>query len=274
MRHNLFISLVLAATLTGAGCAGTVVTKFEPPKREPSAVPRALFYEKESPVITADMLLTSGYLTSQDHPFGSVIDFQQPDKRAASPGDNIYINKGSKAGVKKEDQFFIYHRSDPISDPDTRDEIGYIVTMVGIITVNDVKEDVALARVERAFNMVFVGDALMPVYEVTPPRMDPDRPLDEKTVEGKIVYVRHGKGLISQDDIVYLNIGRKDGVQESDIFKVLEQDKDNDENTYGIRKDIGRLMVILVKENTATAIAVTSKSEVKTGDLVSYVQER
>lgn len=282
MRHNLFISLVLTTALAGAAHGETVSVELEPTKPQvPIAgevqkrdVPRALFYEKERPVITTETLMTSGYLTPYDHPFATVIDFQQPDKRAASPGDNIYINKGSKAGVKEGDQFYIYHRSDPVIDPDTGNEAGYVVTMAGLISVKEVKEDVALARVDRGFDMIFTGDGLIPRFEVQPPKMDPDRPLEDKTIEGKILYVRYGKDGITQDDTVYLNVGRKQGVRESDLFQVAEYDDKRDDETHGILKDIGRLLVIMVKDESATAVIIKSKSAMKIGDRVSYVQER
>lgn len=282
MRYNLLISLALTAVLAGSSGAAPVSVELEPTKPqvalagqvEKRDVPRALFYEKELPVITTEMLLTSGYLTPYDHPFATVIDFQQPDKRAASPGDNIYISKGGKAGVKEGDRFFIYHRSDPIIDTESHDEIGYVVTMSGVISVKEVKEDVSLAHVDRGFNMIFAGDGIMPQFNVQPPKMDPDRPLEDKTIEGKIVYVRHGKDGISQDDTVYLNVGRKQGVRESDLFKVVEYDETRGDETHGILKDIGRLLIILVKEESATAVVVSSKSAVKIGDRASYVQER
>lgn len=282
MRHNLLISLALTAMLAGAARAETAGAGIEPVKTQPPLagevqkrdVPRALFYEKERPVVTTDMLLASGYLTAYDHPFGAVIDFQQAGKRTASPGDNIYINKGSKAAVKKGDQFYVYHRSETVVDPDTGDDAGYLVVMTGLISVKEVKEGTALARVDKAFNMIFAGDALVPRYEVLPPKMDPDRPLEEKTIDGKIMHVRYGKGGISENDIVYLNVGRKQGVKESDLFQILEFRADNAEETHGIMKDIGRVMVILVKEETATAVVINSKSEVKAGDRISYVQER
>ncbi len=282
MRHNLLISLVLTAALTGAAHAGPVSVELEHSKPQtPLAgqvqkrdVPRALFYEKERPVITTETLLTAGYLTPYDHPFGSVADFQQADKRAASPGDNIYINKGSKAGVQKGDQFYIYHRTSAVIDPDTGEEAGYIVGMAGLITVTELKEEVALAHVDRGFDMIFIGDGLIPRFDVQPPKMDPDRPLEDKTVEGKVVHVRYGKEGISQDDTVYLDVGRKHGVRESDVFKVTEYDKNRDDEAHGILKDIARLLVITVKEKTATAVVISSKSAVKMGDRVSYVQER
>lgn len=282
MRYNLLISLALTATMTGSALAETASVELKPTKPqvtlagevEKRDVPRSLFYEKELPVITTEMVLSSGYLTRYDHPFATVIDFQQPDKRAASPGDNIYISKGGKGGVKEGDQFFIYHRSEPIIDPDTHDELGYIVTMSGLIKVKSVKDDVAMARVERGFDMIFAGDGIMPKFDVQPPKMDPDRPLEDKTIEGKIVYVRYGKDGISQDDTVYLNVGRKQGVKESDLFQVVEYDANRGDEAHGIFKDIGRLMIIMVKEESSTAVIVSSKSSVKIGDRASYVQER
>lgn len=282
MHYNLLISLMLTALLAGSARAETVGVELQPTKPQVSLagevekrdVPRALFYEKERPIITTEMLLTSGYLTPYDHPFATVIDFQQPDKRAASPGDNIYISQGSKGGVKEGDQFFTYHRSAPVIDPETRNEVGYIVTMSGLITVKDVKEDVSLARVDKGFDIIFTSDGLLPLFNVQPPKMDPDRPLEDKTIEGKILYVRYGKDGISQNDTVYLNVGRKQGVRESDLFKVSEYDENRDDETHGILKDIGRLMVILVKEESSTAVILRSASAVKIGDRASYVQER
>ncbi|TBR21551.1 MAG: hypothetical protein EPO63_08555, partial [Candidatus Nitrosotenuis sp.] len=169
MRHNLLISLVLTAAVTGAAHAGPVSVELEPSKPQtPLAgqvqkrtVPRALFYEKERPVITTETLLTSGYLTSYDHPFASIVSIRQADKEAASPGDDVYINKGNKAGVKEGDQFYIYHRSAAVTDPDTGNEAGYIVTVTGVLTVEEVNEDISLAHLDRSFEGIFVGDGVM-----------------------------------------------------------------------------------------------------------------
>ncbi len=282
MRHKLLISLVLTAAVAGAAHAGPASVELEPAKPQvplagevqQRAVPRALFYEKERPVITAETLLTAGYLTSYDHPFGSIVALEEADKETAAPGDNIYISKGSKAGVKVGDQFYVYHRSAPVLDPDTGDEAGYVVNMTGIITVKEVKDDVALAHVDQGFEGIFAGDGLMPRFDPVQPKMDPDRPLEDRTVEGKILFVHYGKEGISLGDIVYLNIGHRQGVKESDVFKVTEYNKDRENETHGILKDIARLLIITVKENTATAMVFKSKSAIKAGDRVSYVQER
>ncbi len=283
MRVNLFISLALTAALSGAAAAENLSTEVQAAKPQVSlqgqvqqrAIPRALFYEKERPVITPELLLTAGYLTVYDHPFGTIIDHYEKNAISASPGDWIYVNKGLKDGVKKGDVFYVYNRSEPVLDPDTEDEAGYIVSIVGIITIEEVSEETSGASVTMVYDIMQRGDALLPRYEVKAPQLDPDRPLDDKTIEAKVMTVRNGKKGIAENDIVYLNAGRKQGVAEGDIFKVVEhREERNPEEGHGLEIDLGRVQVISVRQDTATALVINAYNEIRAGDRLTYVQER
>lgn len=244
---------------------------------EKTAIPRSTFHERTRPVITPEILLTAGYLTAKDRSFGQIVDFEQ-DTYSAGPGDLVYVNKGSKNGVKAGDQFYVYSRSAPVEDPDTGLPAGYIVTVTGVIELVTVKETVSSAKLVTSFDLVFRKQDIVPKYTVVAPKMDPDRPLEEKEIEGKIVRVHYGNMEIGQYDVVYLDAGKDKNVKDGDIFAVIKKkapkDDDEEDGRHGIDKRIGSVQVVLTHDNTATAIVLDSTSEMKAGDRVSYVQER
>lgn len=55
--------------------------------------------------------------------------------------DNSYINLGSAAGVKAQQQFDVYAKGEPLTDPDTGEVLDYIPVKVGRIEIVEVRSD-------------------------------------------------------------------------------------------------------------------------------------
>lgn len=235
-----------------------------------------LFYEKEQNVITPDSLLQAGYLAYNDHPFGNIIDFELDNKDAAAPGDVIFINRGSKDGVKTGQRYFIYKKEETPLHPETDETYGYLVSIIGLIEIADVKEDGASAKVVKAFDMIFRENDIMPEFTVKATKVDPDRPVTNKTIGGVILAVKVlGKGELSEGDYVYLSVGKQDGVEEADIFDIYSvNNKTGESGKFGIGRKVGKARVVLVRGDSATASVYYSTAEIKVGDKVTFVQER
>ncbi len=241
-------------------------------------IPREFFYEGGKRIITEEMLLTAGYLAYNDHPFGFIVDFQDV-KDAAVPGDIVFIDKGAKGNVKPGQRYYVYGRDVEVSNPHTGEEWGYIVRIIGLIEIVDVGKDkeVSTAKVLKAYGMIFKGNSVMPEFKIIAPKLDPDRPVDDKQISATIMAVNFGKGGVSGDDIVYIDAGRSKGIEEGDVFSISEVHEEDGELTsgkHGIEKKVGKMRIVLVRGDTATAIVTESKSEIKVGDKASFVQER
>lgn len=264
-----------------------------------SEVPMSIFYEKQESLINEDFLLTAGYLTKKDHPFGQVID-AETEGNAHSEGDILFIDRGSSHGVEPGDRYYVYQRIRDISDPDTGKRFGHIVTVVGLLEVVGKKKiepvditagaeeerkgyvshvgvqpSVSSVRIVKSYTSVMVGDYIIPAFSVKVPMVDPDRPIADKAVSAKVVAVSHLKNSSSSNDVIYLDIGRNGGVFEGDVFSISPKlVKGSTAEKHGIDKRIAKVRVIMARPDTSTAIVFKATDEIFAGARAKFLQER
>ncbi len=264
-----------------------------------SEIPVTIFYKKQKPLVSEDFLLTAGYLTSKDRPFGRIVD-TQTEGDSHSMGDILFINRGSSHGVEPGDRFFVYRRMKEIRDPDTKKRFGHIVTVVGLLEVAGktriesaditagaeqerrgnvshvgVRPNVSSVRIVKSYTSVLVGDYIIPEFNLKVPMVDPDSPIADKSIEAKVVAVSADKNSSSQNDVIYLNIGRKGGVSEGDVFAISPKVKKKSAAArYGIDKRVAKARVIMARPDTSTAVIFTATSEIFAGDRAKFLQER
>lgn len=58
----------------------------------------------------------------------------------------VVINRGSRDGVSRGDEFYIFSEAGPFFDPDTGEELGTIIAAWCKVTVSNVEERLCLAR--------------------------------------------------------------------------------------------------------------------------------
>jgi outer membrane protein OmpA-like peptidoglycan-associated protein len=117
------------------------------------------------------------------------------DKRLYTDGDNLYINKGSKDGLKEGDSLLIISKGHSIFNPLTHGRLGYLFTKKSLATITAVWEDKGLINLIKGCYDVNIGD-----YAI------PHKP--EQTVIGAPVSYKDAKlpktGLVG--NVVYANI--------------------------------------------------------------------
>ena len=264
-----------------------------------SEVPPSLFYQKQKTIVNRNFLLTSGYLTKTDRPFGRIVDAQTEGESHAE-GAIVFIDKGSNDGVEPGSRYFIYRRVKDVGDPKTRKPYGHVISIIGTLEVSGVKHKtgvdvtggkeagrkgyvsragvkptIASAEITQAFTSILVGDYIVPEYRVQIPMIDPDRPVVDKSLKATVVAVSPEKNSSSTNDVVYLNVGRNEGVSEGDIFGISPKlVKGSQSEKYGIKKRVAKVLVIMTRPETATAIVVSASDEIFVGDAALFLQER
>ena len=264
-------------------------------------VPKTLFYKKQRPFINKQFLLRAGYLATSDRPFGRIIDSESEGSSLAT-GDRVFINRGYVDGVEPGKTYYIHRHVRDIKHPETKKPFGYIISVVGMLEVegvrpdkmmeitgdgveerwgyvdkSSVKEKVSIARIVKAYTTIFSGDYIVPAYRIREPVVDEDKPLADKKLEGLVIATTVNKKTAAEHDVIYLDMGRKDGVEEGDVFEVSKKpgrNKDNPMDKYGFKKRIGKAQVITVREDTSTAVVIDTTDEIVPGNRVSYLQER
>jgi len=261
-------------------------------------IPKKIFYEKVAPMVAREVLLRAGFVSVKDRPIGSILEAQIAGKEQ-SIDDLVFINRGAVEGVAVGDTFFVYRRIRNVPYPDTGKEFGHLVSILGeieVIKINkpendrpglftrayrkllkkkDLKIHSATCKIVKSYNPILELDLIIPKFDAYVPTMDEDRPLKDKDIDGMVAAIGLENQIGAKNDFIYLTIGRRDGVDEGDVFAIYKATReDGSEARFGYKDLAGKAKVITVREKSTTAIVTHSLKEILIGDTASYIQER
>jgi hypothetical protein len=163
--------------------------------------------------------------------------------------------------------------------PVTGDLLGYLTMLRGTVKVTASGPPMYTAEIERSFNTVERGDLVGPYGEKF--RRNVARKENDRNLDGYIVatFVQNLVN-IGQDHMVFIDRGRRDGVQEGNEFSVLVA-RDGLEFDYKKRwmtqypiETIGRLLIVDTKETASEALVVNSSRELEVGDHIQMIAGR
>jgi hypothetical protein len=133
-----------------------------------------------------------------------------------------------------------------------------------------VEDSVSTATITNSSEEIKVHDKLIP-YE--PGTKTIDLALAANPVQGYIVCGKHALTMYGDNDVVYIDRGSDAGVQVGNTFVIYKDRKPVEDPetsaTLNLPKEIlGKLLVVKVQGNTATAIITKSVKEINIGDKI------
>jgi hypothetical protein len=163
----------------------------------------------------------------------------------------------------------IYH-------PVTGELIGYLTEIRGTVKVVAEGPPLVTARIDKSFDTIERGDLVGPWGERF--LRNVLRKENERSMNGYIIasFIPEIQSL-GQHNVVFIDRGRRDGVQEGNQFEILER-KDGVDNeiedrwTPGLPTEvIGHLMVVDTKDQASEAVVVNSVREIEVGDHIAMI---
>ncbi len=133
------------------------------------------------------------------------------------------------------------------------DDWGNVVQPTGLARVTQVSGRDVRAAVVKQFHRVTEGQAAIPVDPFRDPGLVVPVPV-ENGVMGRIIARRDGNRVASQQDIVFIDLGRVDGVVPGDVFEVLRPRSDDDAFAGGPSEQAAVMHVVHVRERSASAL--------------------
>ncbi len=181
-----------------------------------------------------------------------------------SQGDTIYIKPAENASLIIGSRYFIYKPPQKITDKVTGGYAGHHYRIAGIAEVTNVQPSYAVADVIKSYITVRVGDFIMP-WQKRSPKI-PLTPSPEG-VTGRIITNDEHTRMSNDHSIVFLNKGEEDGVQPGQRYYLYTQGegKVDGEKILFPPEILGRLLVLLVQDQTATAIITNSRNVIPAG---------
>jgi len=216
-------------------------------------------------------------------------------------GDYVYINRGADKGVKVGDIFSVMRPVDNwtgipwfLSQDRLMHEMGQMWEDEGRLKVIDVRPKVSVAQIMNGTcNFMQRGDVVEPFVEREVPEFKSEAGFDRLAApsgkkKGRVV-VTKGYGIASgTNDIVYVNLGSKQGVKAGDYLRIYRYQDNEDSNVwqtpnmgtdvegYGSgpafspkqlpREILGEGIVLRAMPNAATVLVTLSLREIYDGD--------
>jgi len=215
---------------------------------------------------------SEGFITPGEWEHMGTILTSEPPKILLGTGDIVFTNVGAKNGVDVGDMFTIFRTSKPVYHPITGRKIGYKVQIEGELELLEILG-------KRKSTGVITSSYL----EITRgARVRPREPFVKEVilrkgtqrVDGFIVDNKNNTELSGQGDIVYIDAGQVNNVVPGNVFSIYTRprkahDPDAHKEVIIPGTLIGKIVVLEVKENSATGIITESTRQIEIGDVVS-----
>jgi hypothetical protein len=245
-----------------------------PPKGEVPQQPEPL--REEPQVATFVVTGSEGFLMEKQIQPAGVIVSTQGNRVIMGEDDIVYTDIGRIHGADVGDSFSIYKRMGAVSHPVNNVILGERVIPLGELQLSEVEEKVSKAIITRSFQEIGAGSFLLPYRER---RQTVALKAADRDLVGYIVETQTGNKALAVRDVVYLDLGRAQGVQPGNMLYIV-RDVTPDQR-YAMAKIeklpvdvIGALVVVETGLNSSTAVIVKSVDTVYTGDRVEMKKSR
>ena len=142
---------------------------------------------------------------------------------------------------------------------------GDMIVPTGIGQVVELSETQATAIILSQFKRIRIGQVTLPLERFTPGGTARAIPVSDG-IEAAVVQTRTGNVLTSQQNILFLNKGRADGVAPGDVFELWSTPEQRYDASTTVAEPMARVQVVRVGEHTSSALVVrVSSADIRPG---------
>lgn len=251
----------------------------EKPKVTSKAARSIGYTKKPIPVVSEQMAFAAGFISDEDDkPTGHIIGSDRKDVEGLMVNDPVYINLGSRDGVKPGDKYALYRTGKNVKHPVTKKNLGKLINIVGVLEIRDIEEKTSRAVLLKTFEPISRKEAFRPYAEISVPKDVSPLPV-EKSNEGCIVAFKQSDVTATEYKVVYIDKGLANGIMPGDVFEIYrtgDKASDPDRGGKNIIPElvIGRLQVLSVRNNTSAAFISNSNIEdIKVGEKIRLIKQ-
>lgn len=225
------------------------------------------------PIVSEALYARSGYISDSDKWDGTVIHGVE-GKGLFGKGDTIYTDMSGK-NIKKGDIFTLLKEMRKVRHPIKGKDVGTLVQEVGLAEVSVVGDGNSTLEITASYGNIELGDYLIKKPSNGENKADLSAKKD-RDIEGYIIEGKDEKSTYGRGDVVYLDIGQKDGVLPGDTFIAYNYGKEVETGGKTITLPIeilSKIQVFRIKEKTSTAIVIESRKETNIGAPIRCLKE-
>lgn len=204
------------------------------------------------------LAFSSGFIR-EDIPSDGVVAKTAYNRQVVGHGDTVYLRMKFPEDITVGSLYTVYRRSRKVFHPVNGHYLGNLFSIVGVVRVTKIDHDLATGKVDHGYMWIAPGDMVMPF---SLPSVEDAAQASMPDTTGMIIEIQTPRTLVAQSNIVYLDLGRVDGLRIGDLFDVLRSRRGFP------TESIGEVKILAVEDMTATALIVRATMPVTIGDQV------
>lgn len=208
-------------------------------------------------------------LENQLYPSGTIVSTHH-NRVIVGEDDIVYTDIGRLHGADAGDRYSVYKRMGAVSHPVSSVILGDRIMPLGELQLSEVEEKVSKAIITKSYQEISAGSFLLPWRDR---RVTVSLKAADRDLIGYIAESQTGNAAVAVRDVVYLDLGRAQGVQPGNMLYIV-RDVVPDQR-YALAKIeklpvdvIGALVVVETGVNSSTAVIVKSVDTIYRGDRV------
>lgn len=216
-----------------------------------------------STFVTPKELSEAGTLTNSDR-----------DAMLLAPKDVVYLEFPQGKAAPSGGRFMVYRTLGRVVHPITKQDYGFMTQVTGLVSMDGgVEKSIGKARLDRTWVEIERGQYVTPAPDGL--EVSVDAVPASGDVSGVVLAIQYDAGVIAgQDNIVFVDKGKNDGVQRGNRFAVYTKGDAVTGRAEGIpMRSIATLAVLDVKENASTCLVLNSRQEIEAGYTVRAVNK-
>jgi LysM domain len=185
-------------------------------------------------------------------------------------GDQVFIEIEAPEGLQPGDLYTLIQVGDKIEHPVTGKALGHQTSVVGQVRILESTPPVASAVIVRSDKEIIRGARLIPSQL---PQQEITLHKAEQSLSGYIIGGENEKLALSQHDIIFIDLGHQDGLQEGNMLYITRPRKQTEAALKGHNLTLpdvllGAAVVVSTHAETAAALVLKSTDAIYAGDRV------
>ncbi|MCD6578219.1 LysM peptidoglycan-binding domain-containing protein [bacterium] len=244
---------------------------------EETETPKSIVKDMDIPINYDEFVLRAGGIVNGDEitEAGYISGFENSYNALHAENEIAYLKLYSQE-VAAGDNFIIYTIVGKVKNPETKSIQGEKLKIKGLLTIVEMGENSIKGNIKKAYDNIGKGDLLM-AYNEDDWLYNPEGgvPINK---EGIIVaYNADGKMIGNVQDIVYIDLGKEDGIKQGQKFYLIRSSKKYKDpvsgQAYTDDDKVGIIKIIKVFDYSASAIIMKLSEELGVGTPVKYMGE-
>ena len=199
--------------------------------QSPSPTPQVMMPSPEQPrpVAGKSSLYCAGYIRHQRLPqMPEIVGAEEEqEQRTYADGQIVYLNAGSKQGIKEGQNFQIIRPRGDVKGvhKEKHGFLGTYIQEIGQLQVFKVRENTSAGQITFTCDQVLLGDLLAPVPDRESPLQRAEENLDRFAdptgkQRGRLMMARDNRELVTRNDVVYIDLGSEDQIKRGDYLTI------------------------------------------------------